>query len=153
MMMKRNCAHLLALFLALPAATVAAQEAPHQPMRPVSDCMRIDRINNWAVVDDRTVLVSNGPNRFKVTTESSCPRLGTGNSLRFRAAADKKALGLSAICGETGETVFARDQPPCAIAAVEKIDKQAYDNLAKKAHHHGSAADQPTKPPSGTAGR
>jgi len=147
--MKRTHANVLALLLALPVGIVCAQDAPRQPIRPVSDCMRIDRINGWAVVDDRTVIVSNGPNRFKVTTQASCPRLGTGNSLRFRAAPDKNSLGLSAICGEAGESVFARDQPPCAIAAVEKIDKPAYDKLAKKAHHHGSAADQPTVPPAG----
>jgi hypothetical protein len=147
--MKRTHANVLALLLALPTGVLCAQDAPRQPMRPVSDCMRIDRINGWAVVDDRTVIVSNGPNRFKVTTEASCPRLGTGNSLRFRAAPDKNSLGLSAICGEAGESVFARDQPPCAIATVEKIDKHAYDSLAKKARHHGSGADQPTVPPAG----
>ena len=101
--MKRTHANVLALLLALPTGIVCAQDASHQPIRPVSDCMRIDRINDWAVVDDRTVIVSNGPNRFKVTTEASCPRLGIGNSLRFRAAPDKNSLGLSAICGETGE--------------------------------------------------
>jgi hypothetical protein len=150
--MKRTHANVLALLLALPTGVVYAQAAPHQPIRPVSDCMRIDRINDWAVVDDRTVIVSNGPYRYKVTTEASCPRLGTGNSLRFRAAPDKNSLGLSAICGETGESVFARDQPPCAIAQVQKIDKGEYRRLSKKAHQHGSGADQPMTIPGAAGG-
>jgi hypothetical protein len=131
---------MVALMLGTGLAQAAGQEAAgqeHQPLRPESDCIRIDRINDWAVVDDKTVVVRSGPLRYRVNTPSSCPRLGVGNSLRFRASESEKAVGPARICGEVGETVRARDQPPCAIQSVEKIDKSEYDRLYKASKNRG----------------
>jgi hypothetical protein len=113
-----------------------AQEA-HQPMRPVSECLRPDRINEWYVVDKRTAIVRTGPDRYLVKLQADCPRLGIGQSLRFRANESNKVAGLGAICGEAGETVRSRDQPPCAIQSVGKIDKAQFDQLEATATQHG----------------
>lgn len=140
------------LLFAMTAATgLAHADGPapeRQPMRPVSDCMRPDRINNWAVVDSRTVIVQNGPERYLVKLSAECPRLGVGQSLRFRPNDSNKAIGLGPIgpiCGEVGETVSSRDQPPCAIESVSKIDAAKYKELEKRSKQRGviSNGDKP----------
>lgn len=138
--------HALGIGLLWGAASMAAaaQDTPRDALKPVSSCPRLDRITDWAVVDDRTVILRNGPQRFVAKTQSSCPRLGTGNSLRFVSSPDKKAVGEWRICGDVGDMVVSRDQPPCAVVSVKPVDKPTYDRLAKAAKHRGSAADQPT---------
>jgi len=139
------------LLLALTAAGVAHADGPasdRQPMRPVSECMRPDRINNWSVIDKRTVIVQNGPERYLVKLSADCPRLGIGQSLRFRPNESNRAIGLGPIgpvCGEVGETVSSRDQPPCAIQSVSKIDAAQYKDMEKHAKQHGflSNGDKP----------
>ena len=139
------------LLLALTAAGAAHADGPapeRQPMRPVSECMRPDRINNWSVIDKRTVIVQNGPERYLVKLTADCPRLGIGQSLRFRPNESNRAIGLGPIgpiCGEVGETVSSRDQPPCAIQSVTKIDAAQYKDMEKHAKQHGflSNGDKP----------
>ena len=119
------------------------------PMRPVSDCLRPDRINEWYVVDKRTVIARTGPDRYLVKLTADCPRLGIGQQLLFRANDSNRAAGMGAICGEVGETVVSRDQPPCGIQSVGKIDKAQFEKLEKHASQHGFMSNdgaQPTKP-------
>ncbi|WP_266170089.1 DUF6491 family protein [Dyella subtropica] len=116
----------------------------HEPLRPVSDCMRPDRINAWYVVDTRTTVVSNGPNYYLIKLESECPRLGIGRSLLFKANESNRIAGLGAICGETGETVQSLPhQPPCAIQSVSKIDKDQFDQMEKQAIQRGYGNHRP----------
>ena len=139
------------LLLALTAAGAVHADGPapdRQPMRPVSECMRPDRINNWSVIDKRTVIVQNGPERYLVKLTADCPRLGIGQSLRFRPNESNRAIGLGPIgpiCGEVGETVSSRDQPPCAIQSISKIDAAQYKDMEKHARQHGflSNGDKP----------
>ena len=140
-------------FLALACTTgvVAAQTAPndlaYHPMRPVSSCLRTDRINEWHIVDARTAIVRTGPERFLVKLQSDCPRLGyPPKGLVFHSNPANQAVMPWRICGEAGETVRSRNQPPCAIQSVSRIDKAEFDRLRKRAVRHGSGANQPTKP-------
>lgn len=148
--MKHVSSLLLSLIFPLVFCAMAvAGDAPtaRAPLRPQSDCPRIDRINEWHIVDARTVTVRTGPYRYVVGLQADCPRLGIGNpGLLFRANDANRALGDSRICGEVGETVQARDQPPCAIVSVRKVDKVRFDRLTKQARRNGSGADQPTRP-------
>lgn len=131
------------------ACSVGAQTAPpgHTPLRPTSECPRIDRINEWHVVDARTAIVRTGPDRYLVTLQADCPRLGIGNpGLLFRANESNRAVDVNRICGEVGETVQARYQPPCPIASVTRIPVGRFDDLRKQAQRHGSGADQPSQP-------
>ena len=58
------------LLLAMTTATgMAHADGPapeRQPMRPVSECLRPDRVNEWYVVDNRTVIARTGPDRYLV---------------------------------------------------------------------------------------
>lgn len=142
---------LSALLLALVAGTGAVQAAEtapaHSPL-PAGDCIDTTQINEWHIVDDRTAIVRTGPKRYLVTLQSACPRLGTPPpGLIFRANPSNTVVNRSRICGEVGETVHSRYQPPCAIQSVSKIDKARFDQLSAHALRHGSGAELPTSMP------
>lgn len=129
------------------AIVVAGVASPtHQPL-PHAKCIQTDKINEWHIVDSRTALVRTGPYRYVVHLKAACPRLGVGlPGLRLRANESNKAVGGGRICGEMGETVSSRDQPPCAISSVELIDKSRFEQLRKHALRHGSAVEpQPSR--------
>jgi hypothetical protein len=142
---------LSALLLALVAGTGAVQAAETAPARsplPAGDCIDTTQINEWHIVDDRTAIVRTGPKRYLVTLQSACPRLGTPPpGLIFRANPSNTVVNRSRICGEVGETVHSRYQPPCAIQSVSKIDKARFDQLSAHALRHGSGAELPTSMP------
>jgi hypothetical protein len=124
------------LLLVSVAASAAGDPPPARHELPVNECMRTDRISNYSVVDDRTVIVANGPDFFKVTTDVDCPRMGLGGGVRFKSSANIKAVQSFAICGSINEQIVRRDDPPCQIQSVEKIDKATYKQLEKK---HGAS--------------
>lgn len=146
--------HLIAMtaimFVTAPGMATAKQPppTPQQPMRPITRCIDLTRIDEWHVIDARTLTVRNGPFRYVVKTRYDCPRLGRyGAGLRFRVSPDKRALGLPRICGDVGDEVASRDQPPCAIASVRNVDKAEFDRLDRHAQRSGSGAEQVTAPP------
>lgn len=139
---------LLSLLVTAAAASAAPAPQARTPIKPISDCIRIDQINEWHIVDNRTATVRTGPKRYRVDLQSDCPRLGLGPAgLIFRPNPSNQTLGNSRICGEVGETVRSHEQPPCAIQSVQIIDKAEFDRLSTKARRSGSAADQPTHKP------
>ncbi|WP_052697712.1 DUF6491 family protein [Luteibacter yeojuensis] len=137
-----NARHVAVACLLLVSTAPWAAGRPQQPVArqelQVNDCMRTDRISNYAVVDDRTVAVANGPNYFKITTNVDCPRMDLGGGVRFRASENVKAVAPMRICGSINEQIVRRDDPPCQIQAVEKIDKATYDQLNKNAKRKAS---------------
>lgn len=138
------------VFALATASSLHAADSPQarSPIRPVSDCLRIDQINEWHIVDDRTAVVRAGPKRFRVNLQSACPRLGMAPAgLMFRANPSNRAVGENRICGEVGETVRSQHQPPCAIQSAMAIDKTEFDRLAAHAKRSGSAAEQPPAKP------
>lgn len=137
------------LLLALAASVVQATEAPlpRSPL-PAGDCIDTTQTNEWHIVDDRTAIVRTGPKRYLVTLQSACPRLGTPPpGLIFRPNQSNAHVNQGRICGEVGEMVYSRNQPPCAIQSVSKIDKPRFDDLKAHSNRHGSGADQPTAMP------
>lgn len=148
--MKMLAAGLTALALAFGAAAQAktgpAKPAYH-PLRPVSECLRTDRINEWHVVDARTLTVRTGPYRYLVKLGADCRRLSYGPpTLRFHTSPSERAVAPFSICGEVGETVSSPNQPPCAIQSVRKVDKARFDTLSAKARRNGSSVELPTRP-------
>lgn len=140
---------LLLLALTVGASTVQAAETPsaRTPLH-TSDCIDPSQINEWHIVDARTAIVRTGPKRYLVTLQSACPRLGIPpRGLVFRPNRSNALVNQGRICGEVGETVHSRNQPPCAIESVSKIDKPRFDQLSARAKRHGSGADQPTTMP------
>jgi hypothetical protein len=139
---------LMALVVATGTATAAAAPQARTPIKPISDCIRIDQINEWHIVDQRTAVVRTGPKRYRVNLQSDCPRLGLGPAgLIFRPNRSNAAIDATRICGEVGETVHSANQPPCAIQSVQIIDKAEFDRLSAHARRSGSGADQPTRKP------
>jgi hypothetical protein len=138
---------LLALTVGVGAAQAAETAPARSPLHTV-DCIDTTQINEWHIVDARTAIVRTGPKRYLVTLQSDCPRLGIPPpGLIFRANPSNAAVNHGRICGEVGETVHSRYQPPCAIQSVSKIDKEHFDRLSARATRHGSGAEQPTTMP------
>lgn len=138
-----------AMLLALAVGTVQATEkTPVRSPLPAGECIDTTQINEWHIVDARTAIVRTGPKRYLVTLQSDCPRLGTPPpGLVFKANPSNATVNHGRICGEAGETVRSRSQPPCAIQSVSKIDKARFDKLSAHAMRHGNAAEQPTAMP------
>jgi hypothetical protein len=136
----------LLLTVAAQAATAAGQApgaSPTDAAKPLefNDCMRTDRITDWKVVDDRTLLVATGPDHFVVKTNVDCPRMGLGGGVRFKTAESNKAIGSFRICGTPTEKVERiNNDPPCNIESVSAIDKDTYKTMSKKAKRSGSGA-------------
>jgi hypothetical protein len=136
--------------LALTVGSAAAASAPQAriTIKPIGDCIRLDQINEWHVVNARTVIVRTGPKRYRADLQNDCPRLALGPpGLFFHPNASNQAISDGRICGEVGETVSSPHQPPCAIQSLKIIDKAAFDRLASEARRHGSGADQPSATP------
>lgn len=148
--MKLPMIGLTVLALAFATSASAQTKTPKpgwQPLRPVSQCLRTDRITEWHVVDARTLTVRTGPDRYVVKLGADCQRLGYGPpTLHFHASPAGKAVAPFSICGEMGETVSSPNQPPCAIQSVRKVDKAQFDALSAKARRSGSAAELPARP-------
>lgn len=149
--MKSALTGLFALAFAVAANAAPAQTKPkapaYTPLRPVADCLRTDRINEWHIVDDRTVTARTGPDRYLVKLQVACPRLSYGPpTLLFHSNRANQAVIPFSICGEAGESVRALGQPPCPIQSVRKIDKAEFDKLSAHASRSGSGANQPSKP-------
>jgi hypothetical protein len=120
------------------AALADAQGAP--PARkelPHGECLRPDIINEWNIVDARTITVRNGPHHFVVRTTVACPRADLGGGLVFRPSRSDRYVGGGRICGGIDEQVVRRSDPPCTIESVRPISKAQFDALKKKANSSG----------------
>ncbi|HEX7816712.1 DUF6491 family protein [Dyella sp.] len=141
---------LLALSLLSASRSAHAADNPahaFKPLRPMSSCLRTDRIDEWHIVDARTAIVRTGPQRYLVKLQSECPNLGVGTQgLVFRPNQANAINAQGRICGEAGESVRSRDQPPCGIQSVRLVNKSTFDTLSKQAGRHGHGAEQQTPP-------
>jgi hypothetical protein len=147
--MKTVTSTILAFALAASMGTVLAQSAPAGKTLPYRDCIRLDQINEWHVVDARTAIVRTGPyQRYLVKLQSDCPRLGIGNAgLMFVPSESDKAISPPRICGGLGEKVRARSQPGCAIDSLSLIDEAAFDDYRAKAKRHSVRTQLPSTHP------
>lgn len=109
---------------------------------PYGDCMRADQINRWAVVDGQTFAIANGPNYYRVRTTVDCPRADLGGGIRFRLSnSDKAVTGPDLrLCGGLNEQIVRRDDPPCQIRSIEKVDKDTFQKMLDAASSKGSGA-------------
>jgi hypothetical protein len=140
MSMHRRALALAASFFISSVALAAAPQARQHEL-PYGECLQIDRINEYSVVNDTTVTVRNGPNHFLVKTKIACPRMTLGGGLHFRTSQSDRAVGGMRICGGINEEIVRRNDPPCAIQSVKTIDKQTFERLGKKSKQHGSGAE------------
>lgn len=148
---------LLALSCATLLATIgpvqAAEPAANQPIRPVSQCLRTDRISDWKVIDDQHLMVKSlGSRYFDIRLTTHCPRLTTSSYIGFRdgvqplmqpsrragnAPGQNPTTTDGRICGDIGDAVIPQTgtvdstQPPCDIASIQRIDEDTW-KAAKK---------------------
>lgn len=146
--MKMMLPLLLLVFTTGPAVALGTDPAPEHAPLAAGQCIDTTQINEWHVVDARTAIVRTGPKRYLVKLRSDCPRLGTPPpGLMFRPNASNAVNNRGRICGESGETVRSRQQPPCAIESVSMLNKVSFDKLGAQARQHGNGAEQPTVMP------
>ena len=136
---------------AIATATLPARaedQASAQPIRPVSQCLRTDRISDWKVIDDQRLLVKSlGSRYFDIRLSSRCPRLIGTSHIGFRdgvqplmqpsrpagnAPGQNPTTTDGRICGDIGDAVIPRDggidttQIPCDIASIQRIDAEQW---------------------------
>lgn len=106
-------------------------DLPHgmKPLRPVADCLKVDRIRSYDPVSDTAMLVDAGPDRYLLHLQSGCSRLERSPQLSFSGG---RGL-LDRVCGDIGEYVRPIDAVggnfPCRIEEVVPIDKETYERL------------------------
>ncbi|SEM19844.1 hypothetical protein SAMN02800694_0146 [Luteibacter sp. UNCMF331Sha3.1] len=124
------------------ALLTACAPGPTRKELPYGDCLRTSEINRWGVVDGSTFVAANGPNYFRIKTTVDCPRADLGGGIRFRLSnSDRAVTGPDMrMCGGLNEQIVRRDDPPCQILSIEKIDKSAFDKLLDASSSKGSGA-------------
>lgn len=147
--MKTVISVLLALTLVTSMGSALAQSSPVWTTLPYQDCIRIDQINEWHVIDPRTAIVRTGPyQRYLIKLQAACPRLGIGNrGLIFVPSQADKAITPVRICGGPGEKVRAQSQPGCAIQSLSLIDEATFNQYRAKAKHSSIRTQQPGPSP------
>lgn len=145
---------LLAFTLASGTSAVLAQSqsapppsaAPARNILSNNDCMRVDKVNEWHVVDNTTVIARTGPyQRYLINLQAQCQWLGMANNpLRFTPNASERATN-NRICGQVNEKVSSRYQPPCGIQSVSLISEAQFDSYRARAKYHSVTAQQPSK--------
>lgn len=137
----------IVLFFAVAAngGLVWAQSSPppRTPL-PINDCLRINQISEWHILDDQTVIVQTGPyKRYLVKLQAHCQKLGIGlPALQFIGSASDIATQPDAICGTVNEKVRARYQPPCDIRSLKLIDQDTFNDLRTKAKYSSTRTQQ-----------
>lgn len=140
---------MLAFMLMLPMGSACAQSTPVRTTLPYQDCIRLDQINEWHVIDGKTAIVRTGPyQRYLVRLRAECPQLGIGNpGLIFIPSQADKAITPVRICGGAGEKVRAKFQPACAIQSLDLIDEATFKQYRAKAKHSSVRSQQPGTSP------
>ena len=86
-----------------------------------------------------------GPKRYLGSLRNDCPQLSHPPGLIFSANTSQRDAAQSRICGEVGETVHSRGQPPCAIESVTLIDKARFDQLSEEAKRYRKGDSTPER--------
>ena len=112
----------LAAPLALLVLTGCATSAPapeasaEEPLPRALRCLRVDRIDNWRVIDSRQVIVY-GPRRSQawlLQVFPGCMTLRNAETLGFRT------FGGDMLCGDPGDAILSRDLR-CPIRSMRPI--------------------------------
>lgn len=136
------------------ASSASGREAAAlDPIRPVAQCLRIDRVSDWKAIDDRHLLVkAQGGRYFDIALQDRCGELVGAPYVGFRDGNQPVALGRhrssmataqnpvttdGRICGDLGDAVIPRDgsnslpMVPCRIARIRPTDREAWKDAGK----------------------
>lgn len=89
-------------------------------------CLDSSRVRNWIVVNDETLLLDAGSNKYRVSLQQSCFNLSTSPTLQFKG---DQITGR--ICGSSLDAIRIPGEQ-CRISKIEKIDKQTYNDAQNK---------------------
>ncbi|MFM7275016.1 MAG: DUF6491 family protein [Gammaproteobacteria bacterium] len=94
----------------------APEASAEAPLPRALRCLRVDRIDNWRVIDSRQVIVY-GPRRSQawlLQVFPGCTTLRNSETLGFRT------LGGDMLCGDPGDAILSRDVR-CPIRSMRPI--------------------------------
>ena len=106
--------------LALGLAMSASAGSPDSPILRGSQCLDPDFARSWVELDDRTVLVDAGRNKYRIEVGGACTSLSFTPLLVFRG--DPVS---GRVCGGLGDAILTRDYP-CRIERMQLISKAEY---------------------------
>lgn len=109
-----------ASLLALGLATSASAGSADTPILRGSQCMDPNFARGWVELDDRTILVDAGRNRYRIEVGGACTSLSFSSLLVFRG--DPVS---GRVCGSLGDAILTRDYP-CKIERMQLISKAEY---------------------------
>ena len=89
-------------------------------------CLDSSRVRAWVVVNDETLLLDAGRNKYRVSLQQSCFNLSTSPTLQFKG---DPIIGR--ICGSSLDAIRIQGEQ-CRISKIEKIDKQIYRDAQNK---------------------
>jgi hypothetical protein len=117
----------LALFApALPAASgpPAAERAAPAPALRGAQCLDPGMARGFVTLDDHSLLLDAGRNRYRIQVAASCWNLDFANVIGFRGDPI-----MNRVCGGNLDAVLVRGNAPCRIERMELLDKAAYRQL------------------------
>ncbi len=106
--------------LAMGLATSASAGSADTPILRGAQCLDPNFARGWVELDDRTILVDAGRNKYRIEVASACTSLGFSSLLVFRG--DPVS---GRVCGNLGDAILTRDYP-CKIERMQLISKAEY---------------------------
>ena len=108
-------------FYGLLVILVAVSTAPVQAQTEKRTCFDSQRVRNWIVIDDETLLIDAGRKKYRMHLRDSCSSMGTSTSLRFKGDPISRR-----VCGSLDAINVEGEH--CRISSIEEIDKKAFND-------------------------
>lgn len=112
-------------------AAATPDVAAPTPIRPYSNCLDADHLNNWFVASSSTLYASDSNNYFRINMDGVCPRMGKTGSIRFQSATHTGSD--TRICGDDTDRLFTDAGISCSIGSVVSISATDFDDAQQKA--------------------
>ena len=113
------------LFSVLLIALIAVSTPPLKAQTEKRTCFDSQRVRNWIVIDDETLLIDAGRKKYRMYLRDSCSSMSTSATLRFKGdPISGRVCGSLDAIGVEGEY--------CRISRIEEIDKQTFDDSQNK---------------------
>ncbi len=109
-----------ASLLALGLAASANAGTTDAPFLRGAQCLDPNLARSWVELDDRTILVDAGRNKYRIEVSGACTSLSFSQVLVFRG--DPVS---GRVCGSLGDAILTRDYP-CKIERMQLISKAEY---------------------------
>ena len=103
-----------------------AISAPLSAQTEKHECLDSNRIRNWIVIDDETLLLDAGPKKYRVSLQSSCFNLDTSPTLQFEGDPST-----GRICSGTLDVIRVQGEQ-CRISRIREIDKKSFNDAQNK---------------------